>query len=193
MEYVYLSHLCRCYIMNGRPWESWNLYLSCTSDGGLGGGAGSSGEGGAVNNSSWNLLYLMAHDCYKVGHFYYAAKAFDALESLEPTTEYWNGKRGACCGVFQQVIAGKDMKEHLLDIMQMLTNDPNPQANFILRVMRQWCHENGVQDYWSTSVSAYCFDFHLKKTLQTPVFVQDPHSIILLLRKSANMNVSQIC
>jgi len=138
-EYTFLSHLCRCYVMNGRPWEAWNLYLSASTD--------TPQAVSEKENSSWNLLYLMAHDCYKVGHFYYAAKAFDALESLEPTTEYWNGKRGACCGVLQQVIAGKDMKEHLLDIMQMLSNDPNPQANFILRVMRQWCHENGVQDY----------------------------------------------
>lgn len=32
----------------------------------------------------------------------YAAKAFDVLERLDPDPEYWEGKRGACVGVFQQ-------------------------------------------------------------------------------------------
>lgn len=40
----------------------------------------------------------------QMGHFLYAAKAFDVLERLDPDPEYWEGKRGACVGVFQQVI-----------------------------------------------------------------------------------------
>ena len=39
----------------------------------------------------------------QMGHFLYAAKAFDVLERLDPDPEYWEGKRGACVGVFQQV------------------------------------------------------------------------------------------
>lgn len=45
------------------------------------------------------------------GHFYYAAKAFDVLERLDPNPEYWDGKRGACIGAFQMVIAGKEQRE----------------------------------------------------------------------------------
>ena len=41
-----------------------------------------------------------------MGAFFYAAKAFDVLERLDPDPEYWEGKRGACVGVFQQVVAG---------------------------------------------------------------------------------------
>ena len=48
-------------------------------------------------------MQLIANDCYKMGAFYYAAKAFDVLERLDPDPEYWEGKRGACMGVFQQV------------------------------------------------------------------------------------------
>lgn len=43
-----------------------------------------------------------------MGQFYYAAKAFDVLERLDPNPEYWEGKRGACVGVFQQIIAGHE-------------------------------------------------------------------------------------
>ena len=44
----------------------------------------------------------------QMGQFYYAAKAFDVLERLDPNPEYWEGKRGACVGVFQMIIAGHE-------------------------------------------------------------------------------------
>lgn len=40
----------------------------------------------------------------------YAAKAFDVLERLDPDPEYWEGKRGACVGVFQQARYEKTME-----------------------------------------------------------------------------------
>ena len=43
-----------------------------------------------------------------MGQFYYAAKAFDVLERLDPNPEYWEGKRGACVGVFQMILAGHE-------------------------------------------------------------------------------------
>lgn len=51
-------------------------------------------------------LYGVLQTCARsgqMGHFLYAAKAFDVLERLDPDPEYWEGKRGACVGVFQQV------------------------------------------------------------------------------------------
>jgi intraflagellar transport protein 56 len=72
--------------MNRKPRDAWELYLKMES-----------------NTDSFAMLVLISNDCYKVGSFFYAAKAFDVLERLDPSPEYWEGKRGACCGVFQQV------------------------------------------------------------------------------------------
>lgn len=46
----------------------------------------------------------------QMGQFYYAAKAFDALEKLDPGSNYWEGKRGACVGIFQLILAGRESK-----------------------------------------------------------------------------------
>ena len=90
-EYTFISWLCRCYIMNGKPrylyiyiyiyslaWD-YHQNLQGTSEG-------------------LNLLSIIANDCYKMGHFYYSCKAFDLLERLEPDPEFWEGKRGAAVG-----------------------------------------------------------------------------------------------
>jgi intraflagellar transport protein 56 len=127
-EYVYISWLARCYIMNGNPRSAWELYLKMTS-----------------SNESFNLLQLIANDCYRMGHFLFAAKAFDVLERLDPDPEYWEGKRGACVGVFQQVIAGKASRDDLQDSLSMIRNTSNPQVEYIVRIVKKWCKENNVK------------------------------------------------
>ena len=107
-------------IMNRKPEHAWELYLKMET-----------------SADSFSLLQVMANDCYKVcsvcacvfgscghmllyrlqmGQFYYAAKAFDVLEKLDPNPEYWEGKRGACIGQFQLVVAGRESRlvVHLL-------------------------------------------------------------------------------
>ncbi|KFP89003.1 Tetratricopeptide repeat protein 26, partial [Acanthisitta chloris] len=92
-DFVYLSWLARCYIMNRKPQMAWKLYLKMDTSG-----------------DSFKLLQLIANDCYKMRQFYYSAKAFDVLEGQDSNPEYWEGKRGACVGVFQMILAGQETK-----------------------------------------------------------------------------------
>ena len=127
-EYVYIGWLARCYIMNGNPRSAWELYLKLTN-----------------SAESFNLLRLIANDCYKMGHFLFAAKAFDVLERLDPDPEYWEGKRGACVGVFQGVIAGKASREDLQDVLTMVRNTSNPQVEYIVRIIKKYCKDNNIK------------------------------------------------
>ena len=90
-DYVYLSWLARCYIRNNKARLAWELYLKLEQ-----------------STESFNLLQLIANDCYKMGQFYYAARAFDLMERMDPNPEYWEGKRGACAGAFQLILAGHE-------------------------------------------------------------------------------------
>lgn len=126
-EYAYISHLARCFIMNKKPRMAWELYLKLET-----------------SSESFNLLQLIANDCYKQTAYYYSAKAFDILERLDPSPEYWEGKRGACIGVFQQIIAEQESSDLLRELIAMLRNTSNPQVEYIVRTMKKWAAANQV-------------------------------------------------
>lgn len=81
----------------------------------------------------------------QMGHFLYSAKAFDVLERLDPDPEYWEGKRGACVGVFQLMIAGKESRENLQDVLTMVRNTSNPQVEYLVRIIKKWCKDNNIK------------------------------------------------
>ena len=55
-----------------------------------------------------------------MGQFFFAAKAFDVLEKLDPNPEYWEGKRGACIGQFQLVIAGREPRYSICFVVNLI-------------------------------------------------------------------------
>ncbi|KAK9496831.1 hypothetical protein O3M35_012938 [Rhynocoris fuscipes] len=126
-DYIYISHLARCYIMVGKAQFAWELYLKMDS-----------------SAESYSLLQLIANDCYRMGHFLYAAKAFDLLERLDPSPEYWEGKRGACIGAFQMVIADKKSSDILPTVIQLLRSSSNPQVESIIRVIKRWAKDQRI-------------------------------------------------
>ena len=127
-DYSYVSWLARCYIMNGKAGEAWNLYLAMEN-----------------TNESFNLLQLIANDCYRMGSFIWAAMAFDVLERMDPSREYLDGKIGACVGVFQLVVAGREARENLRRAVGMLRNTSNPQVEYTYRVIKRYASENGIR------------------------------------------------
>lgn len=80
----------------------------------------------------------------QMGHFLFAAKAFDMLERLDPSPDYWEGKRGACVGVFQLVIAGQEPRECLSEVVQMLQRTQQPQAELIVRAIGKWVRDTRI-------------------------------------------------
>lgn len=80
----------------------------------------------------------------KMGQFFYSARAFDVLERLDPNPEFWEGKRGACVGIFQMVVAGHEPKDSLKEIVSILRGSAQPQAEHIVMVMRKWARDNRV-------------------------------------------------
>lgn len=128
-EFHYVSWLSRCYIMNNEPELAWETYIRMET-----------------SNDGFNLLHLIANDCYKMGHFFYACKAFDVLERLDPDPEFWEGKRGAAIGVFQRAVAGQEPIERLQEVVNMLRASSNPQVEYMVnRVMKKWAKESRVK------------------------------------------------
>lgn len=128
-EFCYLSWLARCYCMSGEPSMAWEQYTRMET-----------------SNESFNLLHQIANDCYKMGHFYYACKAFDVLERLDPDPEFWEGKRGAAIGVFQKTIMGQETTDVLQEVVNLLRSDSNPQIEHMInKVMKKWAQQNRVR------------------------------------------------
>jgi intraflagellar transport protein 56 len=125
-EFCYLSWLARCYILCNEPQHAWETYVRMET-----------------SSESFNLLHLIANDCYRMGHFYHACKAFDVLERQDPDPELWEGKRGAAVGVLQKVVAGKERPERLQEMVRLLRSTNNPQVEYMInRVMKKWAKEN---------------------------------------------------
>lgn len=77
--------------MNDKCQQAWDLYTKLDP-----------------SPESLQILQLIANETYRRASFWFALKAFDALERMEPLAEYWEGKRGSCAGVVQLIMAGKE-------------------------------------------------------------------------------------
>jgi len=42
------------------------------------------------------------------------------------------------------VLAGKEPRDHLPEIVNMLRNTSNPQVEYIMRVIKRWAKDNNV-------------------------------------------------
>ena len=64
-----------------------------------------------------------------------------------PVTKYhyfFFSKLGACIGHFQMIIAGREERQSLVDVVQLLKNTSNPQVDHIIKVMKKWAKDNRI-------------------------------------------------
>jgi len=136
-SYTYLAWLARCYIRTGQPGPAWDLYLKMDT-----------------SKEAFQLLKLIADDCYTMGFFYFASRAFNILGRLDPDTVWLRAKQGAVIGVFQQLIASRQgrlpagqpraTEQELAEALSTLQGASNPQVEYTVRVIRKWCADNGI-------------------------------------------------
>uniref|UniRef100_A0A8D9E4S6 Intraflagellar transport protein 56 n=1 Tax=Cacopsylla melanoneura TaxID=428564 RepID=A0A8D9E4S6_9HEMI len=126
-DFVYVSHLTKCYIMNNKCEQAWDLYSKLDP-----------------SQDSLQILQLIANETYRRAAFWFAFKAFDALERAEPLAEYWEGKRGACAGLVQLIMAGKENRQRLSDVVQLLRNSSNSQVEGMIRTIKKWAKDNRI-------------------------------------------------
>uniref|UniRef100_A0A1I7TVB2 Intraflagellar transport protein 56 n=2 Tax=Caenorhabditis tropicalis TaxID=1561998 RepID=A0A1I7TVB2_9PELO len=127
---LYKSMLARCYVKNKRPQKAWDMMLKTTNP-----------------TDRLSLLKVIAHDCYSSMEFYYASKAFHEIESSDPTTENWNGKRGACAGLFRQLANDRQEKfliDRMREIIQLVASKPHSNCEFLLKVIQMWGETHNV-------------------------------------------------
>ncbi|VDM77638.1 unnamed protein product [Strongylus vulgaris] len=119
--------LTKTFIMNHKPQLAWDIYTRSTDP-----------------KESFNILRIIAMDCYSVGEFYFAAKAFDGLEKIDPSPENWQGKRGATCGLFKMLVQGRATNEQMSEILQLLDRGNHPQADFVSSTIRRWAKAHEI-------------------------------------------------
>ena len=127
-DQVYLSWLCRCYIMNDKPDLAWNLYISIEN-----------------HLVAVYILNFIAHELYRMGHFYFSFKAFIFLEKFSPSEENSKGKICSAVGVFYLLLSAKISPDRLQDVIHYLCEgQPSLEVNKVLKVFKNWGKENGI-------------------------------------------------
>lgn len=110
------------------------------------------------------LLGLAAGECYREGHFLWAARAYHSLEYLQqqglPVAwavqppgvaaagggGVWEGKRAAVVQAFRQLAEGRGKASALLpELLGMLRSSTNPQAAAVAGTMKQWAREHAPE------------------------------------------------
>ncbi|TMW62774.1 hypothetical protein Poli38472_005392 [Pythium oligandrum] len=124
-DLAYCSWLARAYIMNGKnAGLAWELYLKMEN-----------------TADAFKVLKLIANDYYRAQLYYFAVKAFDVLERLDPDPEFWEAKRGACLGYFQQVALGHEpLSAHRCDeVLKLLLTSKNVvESNRLGTMLKKW-------------------------------------------------------
>jgi intraflagellar transport protein 56 len=118
--------------MNNKPEFAWNLYIS-------------------IDNHliALSILNFIAHEFYRMGHYYYSFKSFLFLEKFSLSTENSNGKLASASGVFYLVMSEKIHHDKLQEVIHYLTESStssiqSDEISKMISLFMKWGKENGV-------------------------------------------------
>lgn len=129
MELTYIMWIAKCHIMIGATDDAWK----CLDTEDL--------------TVTYELLQLIANDCYKKGgfQFIYSARAFRELYEIDKFPNYLNGIIGACVGYFQyylaQIRASETVCEDtdiLKEVIETLKACPSPKCRSVAETIQNW-------------------------------------------------------
>lgn len=66
------------------------------------------------------------------------------LERLDPDPKFFEGKRGACVGFLQLLIAGQESPARFKDTVGILKDSTHPGAEPVIKAMLHWGASNGM-------------------------------------------------
>ena len=119
--------------MNKSAGKAWELYLKMDT-----------------SSESYQLLLLLANDCYKTHQYFTSFKAFDALERLDPnSSENFDGKRASLLALLQRFTTDSttvngEAEGQLRDILAILRDTRHPQMIALARIIRSLAKDYGV-------------------------------------------------
>ncbi|GMR63162.1 hypothetical protein PMAYCL1PPCAC_33357 [Pristionchus mayeri] len=125
---IHTQFLVRAYVMEGEAEQAWQLFMKVRN-----------------SNESATLLKIIGSDSYTTNQFYWMARAYDALEKIDPSPDHWFGKRAAVSGQFMLLVKGECTGKEMSDVLSFLQNGNHSQIESITRDISSWCAKNGVQ------------------------------------------------
>lgn len=122
-EIYYVSWLCKCYIKNNKAEKAFNLYLmaSTTEDANV-------------------LLQIISTECFIIGEYYYAMKAYDVISQFDIDSSTQEGLVASAIGVFRAILARKETPEKIIDVLTILNRVSleNPEIQKIYLVIQEY-------------------------------------------------------
>jgi hypothetical protein len=99
------------------------------------------------NAISYEVLQLIANECYKIGgdQFLFAARSFKELFGIDKFPDYLNGLIGASVGFFRHVVMEMQCAtltsgdlEALSEVVEMLKDANSPKCHSVVKTIHTW-------------------------------------------------------
>ncbi|KFH01237.1 putative tetratricopeptide repeat protein 26 [Toxoplasma gondii MAS] len=126
-DLLFLRWLCRVYVATGDCEHALHLCLQ-QSD----------------SSHCHALLKEVADDCYAIGDFYFALKAFFLLDKAEGNPLLWPALRGSAAGFLVRLSAGDEDITRLKEVVSLVQECSAPKVAKIVVALRKLGRNNGI-------------------------------------------------